>query len=76
MYDLILQFSSGYNNKFIDISFNLSGELTALLILLVLKGLAAGSSFPAISVLLAAWVPEKERGFLGVFVLGANQVHK
>lgn len=37
-------------------------------------GAANGSLYPAVSVLLSAWVPEKERGKLGVFVLGGSQV--
>lgn len=37
-------------------------------------GLAGGPMFPSLSVLLAAWVPDKERGKLGVFVLGGGQV--
>lgn len=46
----------------------------ALIIIRVLMGLAGGMLFPALSVLLAAWVPEKERGKLAVFVLGGGQV--
>lgn len=37
-------------------------------------GLAGGTTLPAITVLLSAWVPEKERGKLGGFVLGGTQV--
>lgn len=37
-------------------------------------GLANGTLYPALSVLLACWVPEKERGKLASFVLGGAQV--
>lgn len=37
-------------------------------------GLVSGPMFPALSVLLSAWVPEKERGKLGVLVLGGGEV--
>ena len=40
-----------------------------------MMGLANGTMYPALSVLLACWIPEKERGKLGVFVLGGAQVH-
>lgn len=37
-------------------------------------GLAGGTTLPAVTVLLSAWVPEKERGKLGGLVLGGTQV--
>lgn len=37
-------------------------------------GLGEGTTFPALSVLLASWVPEKERSKIGSFVFGGGQV--
>lgn len=37
-------------------------------------GLGAGPSFPALAVLLAAWVPQKETGKLGTLLFGGGQV--
>lgn len=37
-------------------------------------GLAGGVSYPALTVFLAAWIPEKERSVLGSIVLGGGQV--
>lgn len=37
-------------------------------------GLGEGTTFPALSVLLASWVPETERSKLGSFVFGGGQV--
>lgn len=54
--------------------FSLSGGYIALVILRILMGLGEGTTFPALSVLLAAWVPEKERSKLGSFVFGGGQV--
>lgn len=51
-----------------------SGGLTALILLRVLMGFANGSMFPALSVLLSVWVPEKERGKLAAFVMGGGEV--
>ncbi|KAH8384274.1 hypothetical protein KR200_008007 [Drosophila serrata] len=45
-----------------------------LIVLRVLMGLGEGTTFPALSVLLASWVPQKERGMLGALVLGGGQV--
>lgn len=42
--------------------------------LFVQMGLGEGTTFPALSVLLASWVPEKERSKLGSFVFGGGQV--
>lgn len=51
-----------------------SGGSTALIIVRILMGLGEGTTFPALSVLLSAWVPAKERGKLGALVLGGGQV--
>ncbi|XP_017132353.1 sialin [Drosophila elegans] len=50
------------------------GGADALIVLRVLMGLGEGTTFPALSVLLAAWVPATERGMLGALVLGGGQV--
>uniref|UniRef100_A0A6P4FJU2 Sialin isoform X2 n=1 Tax=Drosophila rhopaloa TaxID=1041015 RepID=A0A6P4FJU2_DRORH len=50
------------------------GGSDALIVLRVLMGLGEGTTFPALSVLLAAWVPANERGMLGALVLGGGQV--
>lgn len=54
-----------------------SGGDNALILLIILRmlmGLGAGPSFPALTVLLAAWVPQKERGKLGTLVLSGGTV--
>lgn len=50
------------------------GGATGLIILRILMGLGEGTTFPALGALIAAWVPEKERGKLGSFVFGGGQV--
>lgn len=45
-----------------------------LIALRILMGLAGGTTLPSLTVLLAAWIPENERGKLGAFVLGGSQV--
>lgn len=50
------------------------GGSTALIILRILMGLGEGTTFPALSVLLAAWVPVNERSKVGSFVFGGGQV--
>lgn len=52
----------------------INGGSIALIILRILMGLGEGTTFPSLSVLLAAWVPEKERSKLGSIVLGGGQV--
>lgn len=50
------------------------GGATALIILRILMGLGEGTTFPALSVLLASWVPINERSKVGSFVFGGGQV--
>ncbi|XP_070496442.1 putative inorganic phosphate cotransporter isoform X2 [Chironomus tepperi] len=50
------------------------GGATWLIVLRFLEGLGEGTTFPALSALLATWVPVKERGKLGSFVFGGGQV--
>ncbi|XP_031628445.1 putative inorganic phosphate cotransporter [Contarinia nasturtii] len=50
------------------------GGHVALIVLRILMGLGEGTTFPALSVLLASWVPEKERSKLGSFVFGGGQI--
>lgn len=50
------------------------GGIVALILLRALMGIANGSLFPALSVLLSAWVPEKERGKLATFVMAGGEV--
>lgn len=52
------------------------GGATALIILRILMGLGEGTTFPALSVLLASWVPVNERSKVGSFVFGGGQVRK
>lgn len=52
---------------------NLGGS-TALIIIRVLMGLGEGTTFPALSALLATWIPLKERSKLGSLVFGGGQV--
>ncbi|KAG4078473.1 hypothetical protein HA402_009185 [Bradysia odoriphaga] len=50
------------------------GGSTSLIVLRVLMGLGEGTTFPALSSLLAAWIPLKERSKLGSLVFGGGQV--
>lgn len=52
----------------------IKGGATWLIIVRILMGIGEGTTFPALSVLLAQWVPIKERGKLGALVLGGGQV--
>lgn len=53
---------------------NLLGGAPWLIALRFLEGLGEGTTFPALSALLATWVPLKERSKLGSFVFGGGQV--
>lgn len=48
--------------------------LALIILLRILMGLGAGPQFPALAVLLAAWVPQRETGKLGTLILGGGQV--
>lgn len=50
------------------------GAASALIALRILMGIGEGTTFPALSSLLAAWIPQSERGKLGSFVFGGGQV--
>ncbi|XP_055326564.1 putative inorganic phosphate cotransporter [Sitodiplosis mosellana] len=50
------------------------GGHIALITIRIAQGLAGGTTYPALSVMLAAWVPEKERGKLGSVVFGGGQI--
>lgn len=52
----------------------LLGGAPWLIALRFLEGLGEGTTFPALSALLATWVPLKERSKLGSFVFGGGQV--
>lgn len=51
-----------------------SGGYALLLTLRIFVGLGLGTSFPATTVLMSAWVPPKERSEIGSFVFGGSQV--
>lgn len=51
------------------------GGANGLIALRILMGLGEGTTFPALSALLASWVPEKERSKIGSFVFGGGQVN-
>lgn len=40
----------------------------------ILIGLGEASTFPALSTLVSAWVPLKERSFLGAIIFGGGQI--
>lgn len=50
------------------------GGAYGLIVLRILMGLGEGTTFPALSALLASWVPERERSKIGSFVFGGGQV--
>lgn len=52
---------------------NLGGS-TALIVIRVMMGLGEGTTFPALSALLASWIPLKERSKLGSLVFGGGLV--
>lgn len=51
-----------------------AGGPTWLIVLRVLQGLGEGTTFPALSALLAMWIPLNERSKLGSLVFGGGQV--
>lgn len=51
-----------------------TGGAGGLIAVRILMGLGEGTTFPALSALLSAWVPAKERSKLGSLVLGGGQV--
>lgn len=55
------------------IAVELGGYFT-LIVLRILMGISAGTNFPALTVLVAAFVPKKERSTLGTIALGGSQV--
>ncbi|XP_031635861.1 putative inorganic phosphate cotransporter [Contarinia nasturtii] len=50
------------------------GNIMVVIVLRIIMGLGGGTTYPALSVMLAAWVPEKERGKLGSIVFGGGQI--
>uniref|UniRef100_A0A182MUR7 Major facilitator superfamily (MFS) profile domain-containing protein n=1 Tax=Anopheles culicifacies TaxID=139723 RepID=A0A182MUR7_9DIPT len=50
------------------------GGSTALIVIRVMMGLGEGTTFPALSALMATWIPAKERSKLGSLVFGGGQV--
>lgn len=54
--------------------FYVLGNLSAFYLIRATMGLFGAFLFPAVNMLLAAWVPKKERSRLGTFVLGGGQV--
>lgn len=50
------------------------GGANALIALRFIEGLGEGTTFPALSALLAAWIPLTERSKLGSLVFGGGQV--
>lgn len=50
------------------------GGIAALILLRILMGLTSGVMFPALTVLLAAWIPVNERTKFASLALGGSQV--
>ncbi|XP_055299421.1 sialin-like [Sitodiplosis mosellana] len=50
------------------------GGYAPLLTLRIFIGFGLGTSFPAINVLLACWIPQKERSEIGSFVFGGSMI--
>lgn len=50
------------------------GGAEALIAVRVLEGLGEGTTFPALSAMLASWIPLRERSMLGSLVFGGGQV--
>jgi len=51
-----------------------SGGAPALIVLRVLEGLGEGTTFPALTTLLAAWIPKNERAKASALVYGGSMV--
>ncbi|XP_037805952.1 LOW QUALITY PROTEIN: putative inorganic phosphate cotransporter [Lucilia sericata] len=45
-----------------------------LIVIRILMGLGEGTTFPALSALIAHWVPKNERGVIGAVILGGGQM--
>ncbi|XP_055326573.1 sialin-like [Sitodiplosis mosellana] len=60
-------------NAFTPLTIEYGGWM-ALIAIRILVGLGGGTTYPALGVLLASWVPQKERGKLGSFVLGGGLI--
>lgn len=50
------------------------GGSSALIAWRILIGLGEASTFPALSTLIAVWVPLKERSFIGSVIFGGGQI--
>ncbi|XP_031626509.1 putative inorganic phosphate cotransporter [Contarinia nasturtii] len=61
-------------NGITPVAVECGGGLWALIVLRIMVGVGGGTTYPALSVMLAAWVPEKERGKIGTFVFGGGQI--
>lgn len=48
----------------------------SLMTLLITMGLAGGTTLPSLMVLIAAWIPKRERSKLGGFVMSGSPVRK
>lgn len=66
-----------FDNLFSSFSlhFTFAAEATGLIVLRIFSGLAEGVVYPALTDLLAAWVPLTERTTLGSFAYGGSTVN-
>lgn len=46
----------------------------SLMVLLIAMGFAAGTTLPSLMVLIAAWIPKRERSKLGGFIMSGSPV--
>ena len=53
-----------------------AGGATALIIIRITVGFAEAAIYPTIAVVLAAWIPMKERSKVGSFILSGSQVNQ
>lgn len=75
MFMIVFSYTYKYSN--IDVQFeDEDNAMILLMALLITMGLAGGTTLPSLTVLIAAWVPERERSKLGGFVLGGSQVRQ